>query len=315
MRRVLSLLCLLGFLGGCSDDNKSVFVDFSVRSIVPAVQAVPESSHKLSVAVAAMVSPKESLRHYRQLLNYVSRHMARNVLLVQKKTYAQLSRLFEQGEVDLAFVCTGSYVLHRNRTQWELLAAPQIMGRTTYHSYLIVHKDAPFETLDDLHHKTFAFTDPHSNTGRLVPTAWVIEKGFIPEEFFSEIIYTYSHDNSILAVAKGLVDGAAVDSLVWEYEHARDPVWTSKTKILRRSEPYGIPPVVVSRELPFEDKEKLRDIFLAMHQDAEGRSILEALRIDRFVVPDVTWYQSTEMLVRFLQDNGIRIDGQEPAQH
>lgn len=204
MRRELSLLCLLGFLGGCSDVNKTVFVDFSVRSIVPAVQAVPESSQKLSVAVAAMVSPKESLRHYRQLLNYVSRHMARNVLLVQKKTYGQLSRLFEQAEVDLAFVCTGSYVLHRNRTQWELLAAPQIMGRTTYHSYLIVHKDAPFETLDDLHHKTFAITDPHSNTGRLVPTAWVIEKGFLPEEFFSEIIYTYSHDNSILAVAKAL---------------------------------------------------------------------------------------------------------------
>lgn len=97
MRRVLSLLCLLGFLGGCSDDKKSVFVDFSMRLTVPAVHAVPESSQELSVAVAAMVSPKESLRHYRQLLNYVSRHMARDVLLVQKKTYDQLNRLFEQG--------------------------------------------------------------------------------------------------------------------------------------------------------------------------------------------------------------------------
>lgn len=290
-------------------------VDFSVRKNIADVQKDPASSPGLTVAVGAMVSPKATLGRYRQLLDYVSRHMGRNVSLVQKKTYGQISRLFEQGGVDLAFVCTGSYVLHRKHTGWELLAAPQIMGQTTYQSYLIVSKNAPFESLDDLRHKIFAFTDPHSNTGRFVPTAWVIERGFTPEQFFSQIVYTYSHDDSILAVAKGLVDGAAVDSLVWEYEHVRDPTWTSKTKILRRSEPFVIPPVVVSPRLSAQDKAALRSLFLSMHEDAKGRNILQALRMDRFVLPDATWYQSTERLLRFLQDSGIRIDGLEPTQH
>ncbi|ROQ91040.1 phosphonate transport system substrate-binding protein [Desulfosoma caldarium] len=290
-------------------------MDFSVRTTIPSVLETSGSSKNLTVAVGAMVSPRATLRLYRQLLDYVGWHMDRKVELVQKKTYGELSRLFAQGAVDLAFVCTGSYVLHRPMTHWELLVAPQIMGQTTYQSYLIVHKDSPYLSFDELRHKIFAFTDPHSNTGRLVPTAWVVQSGSTPEAFFSQVLYTYGHDNSILAVAKGLVDGAAVDSLVWEYEHARDDTWTSKTKIIRRSIPFGIPPVVVSPELSPQDKETARRIFLTMHENEKGRSLLNALGIDRFVVPDPSWYEETEKLLEFLHSNGIRTDGLEPAQH
>lgn len=310
-----TLFCFLVLLWSCSEDRNPVVVDFSVRTPTAAVQEAPASSKGLVVAVGAMVSPRATLRHYRELLNYVGRHMHREVSLVQKKTYGQLSRLFAEGSVDLAFVCTGSYVLHRDHTRWELLAAPQVNGNTTYQSYLIVHKNAPYQSLTDLRHKTFAFTDPHSNTGRLVPTAWVVEAGSTPEAFFSQLLYTYSHDNSILAVAKGLVDGAAVDSLVWEYEQRHNPSWTSQTKILRRSQPFGIPPVVVSSKLSPEVREALRRIFLTMHQNTEGQRILDALGIDRFVVPAPSWYQETEKLITFLQDNGISIHGLEPAQH
>ena len=44
-----------------------------------------------------------------------------------------------------------------------------------------------------------------------------------------------------VAVAKALVDGAAIDGLIWEYYHQKDPVFTSRTRIIRKSKPYGIP--------------------------------------------------------------------------
>uniref|UniRef100_A0A831ZZ58 Uncharacterized protein n=1 Tax=Desulfacinum infernum TaxID=35837 RepID=A0A831ZZ58_9BACT len=47
----------------------------------------------------------------------------------------------------------------------------------------------------------------------------------------------------------------------------------------------------------------------------EGRRILDALGMDRFVLPDPSWYQETEKLLEFLHNNGIRIHGLEPAQH
>jgi phosphonate transport system substrate-binding protein len=80
-----------------------------------------------------------------------------------------------------------------------------------YQSYLIVHKDSPFRTIEDLKGKTFAFTDPDSNSGSLVPRYWLKQLNTRPEDFFRSITYTYSHDNAIMAVAKQLVDAAAVD--------------------------------------------------------------------------------------------------------
>ena len=92
----------------------------------------------------------------------------------------------------------------------------------------------------------FAFTDPDSNTGAMVPRFWLAELGETPESFFSKTIFTYSHDNSILAVAKGLVDAAAVDGHQWEYFERFSPAYTSKTRVIRKSQPFGSPPLVAS---------------------------------------------------------------------
>src|SRR5574341_1426568 len=111
-----------------------------------------------------------------------------------------------------------------------------------------------------------------------------------PESFFGKdekgsnnYLYTYSHDNSIIAVAEGLADAAAVNSLVYEYMKETKPEIISKTRIIEVSPPFGNPPVVVPRNIdPFLER-RLRDIFLNMDKDEEGRKILSAIRIDRFV--------------------------------
>jgi phosphonate transport system substrate-binding protein len=113
-----------------------------------------------------------------------------------------------------------------------------------------------------------------------------------PETFFGKTIYTYSHDNSILAVAKELVDGAAVDGLIWEYYHQKNPIFTSKTRIIRKSEPYGIPPMVASNIIPIELMTKIRSLLFSMHEDPKGRAILKELMIDRFIAPQDKWYDS-----------------------
>ena len=98
-------------------------------------------------------------------------------------------------------------------------------------------------------------------------------------------IYTHSHDNSIKAVAMSLVDGAAVNGQVWEYYHDRNPIFTAKTRVIRKSEPFGNPPVVASSRLPSQMKERMRDLLFNMHQDPQGKKILNKLMIDRFIAP------------------------------
>jgi len=93
-------------------------------------------------------------------------------------------------------------------------------------------------------------------------------------------------------VAKGLVDGAAVDGLIWEYYHRKNPIFTSKTRIIRKSEPYGIPPMVASNSIPSELMTKIRRLLFSMHQDPQGKAILKELMLDKFIVPKDKWYDS-----------------------
>jgi phosphonate transport system substrate-binding protein len=121
--------------------------------------------------------------------------------------------------------------------------------------------------------------------------------GETPESFFSKTIFTYSHDNSILAVAKGLVDGAAVDGHQWEYFERFNPTYTSKTRVVRKSQRFGSPPLVASARLRSEVRLKIQELMLSMHTDPEGRYILEKLLIDRFVAPREEWYEPARAMI------------------
>jgi phosphonate transport system substrate-binding protein len=107
-----------------------------------------------------------------------------------------------------------------------------------------------------------------------------------PESYFSRFDFTYGHDKSIRAVAEKLVDGAAVDSLIWEYTASKNPEMTSQTKIIVTSEPYGIPPLVVRPGIAPELKKRLQSILLSAANDPEGKEILAGMMIDSFVVGD-----------------------------
>lgn len=224
------------------------------------------------------------------------------VEMVQKESYDEMDKLLEKGEVSIAFICSGPYVKNKEKFGVELLVAPQSYGKPFYHAYIIVHKDSPIKSLTDLKGKSFAFTDPKSNTGKLVPT-YMIAKNFnkTPEQFFSKITYTKSHDKSIEAVAKKIVDGASVDSLIYDYAAKKNPVYTSLTKIIEKSPPYGIPPVVVTKNFEPNLKEKIKQTFLNMHKDPEGKKILDGIMVDKFIVPKDSDYNSVREMERWIK--------------
>ena len=290
-------LCLvisagLSFLTACSGETDIRVVDFNKTVVVEQPGKQTSDNPSFRVAVAAMISPKDTFVYYRQLLDYIGGNLERNVQFIQRKTYGEINELLGKGQIDLAFICSGPYVTGKAKYGFELLATPEVQKSHFYQSYLIVNKSSHFKQMNDLRGQVFAFTDPDSNTGKLVPTYWLSQMGERPETFFSKTIYTYSHDNSILAVAKSLVDGAAIDSLIWEYYHRKNPIFTSKTRIIRKSEPYGIPPIVASRFLAPDLKDRIRRVLLAMHNDPRGQEILEELMIDRFTSTQDAWYNS-----------------------
>lgn len=290
-KKKLYLLAVLLLLAGCGSPTRYPHV--SLAEVPPAATSTPPGSQApLRVAVAAVISPKGTIKSYSLFLDYLAQQIGRPVELVQRQTYAEVNNLVRDGGVDLALVCTGAYVRGHRDFGMELLVAPQVAGETVYYSYIIVPARSPAQGLTDLRGKTFAFTDPLSNSGWLMPVYLLWQIGETAEHFFEQTIYTYSHDNSIRAVAEGLVDGAAVDSLVYDYTLRRDPTLADRVRVIGRSEPCGMPPVVVPPGLDAAQKAALRDVLLTMHQDPDGRAALDELLIERFVQIDDQAYDS-----------------------
>jgi len=272
------------------------YVDLSERQPLPA--AIPSEVAPLRVAVAAIISPQGNAESYTELAQYLGDQVGRPVELVQRKTYAEVNRLIEENQVDVGFVCTSAYIDGHGAFGMELLAAPEINGETVYDSKLIVPAASAAASMADLRGKVFAFTDPMSFTGKVYPSYLVRQLGADPATFFERTFFTYSHDRAIEAVAAGVADGAAVDSLVLDYALKRDPGLGDRIRVIHRSQPFGIPPVVVSPDLPPKQKLLLREALLTMKDDSQGQTILAGLGIDRFVLIEDNAYAGVRALIQ-----------------
>ncbi len=255
----------------------------------------------LRFAVGAMITPERTRDFYDELLRRIANLAGYRATLMQRRTYAEVNSLLAAGKVDIAYVCSGAYVLGNDEFGMEILAVPVVNGKPVYYSYILTHRDSAIKSFNDLKGHRFAFTDPDSNTGYLVPSYMVTQRGETPESFFRETFFTYSHDDSIRAVADGLADGAAVDSLIWDYFKTIDPLLTSRTRIISKSPPYGIPPFVVHPELDRTLKERLRNIVFALHKDEKAAPLLRQLQIDRFVAGEDSMYATVREMRRWVR--------------
>lgn len=294
----LSGALVLSLCLSCTSEDAPVTIDTSKTAVIQ--QRKPAQGERIRIALGGMVTPREGLAYYREFLEYLGKQIGRQVEYVDAEDYGQINRKLERGELEAAFVCSGPYVDGKKKFGLQFIAAPQAYGEAVYYSYFIVPTKSKAVSIDDLKGKSFAFTDPLSNSGKLVPTYALARLGTTPERFFGKVSYSGSHDKSIKAVAEGLVDGAAVDSLIWEYKNQKYPEQTANTRIIYKSEPYAPPPFVVRPGLDAAIREKLREVMLNAHKTQEGRAILDKMLIDRFVPLDDGAYDSVRRIKQWV---------------
>lgn len=267
----------------------------------------------IQVGVASMITPVSAVRYYQQVVEYLGSKLGIPAEMVHRTTYDEIDVMLENKEVDLAFICSSPYVLDNQKFGAELLVAPQVDGEASYHSNIIVHKDSTIEEVEQLKGKTFVFADPKSNSGRLYPTYLLAKRNESPASFFDSYQYSYSHNKSVEIVAKKRADGAAVDSIVYDFMVSSGSPYAEQTRIIHRSPPFGIPPVVVHPDIAPYLKRSLLAIFLEMHDDPEGRAILEAMRIEKFVEVEDGNYDGIRAMRAFIENNksSLAIDRQD----
>jgi phosphonate transport system substrate-binding protein len=289
-RVALSAMMFFFLLASCNPRQPDVVeVDFT-RDLQDSEPSDAETRQVLRIAIAPVISPRESYSYYQELFEYMGKHLEVKVEFRQRSSYEEVNEMLERNLIDLAFICTGAYI--DGSEGMELLAGPQFNGLPLYQALVIVSARSDIRTFADFRGRDFAYTDPLSFTGRIYPEKRINDLGENPETFFRSVQYTNGHDVSMQMVARNLVDGASVNGLIYSYVRSSNPDITNNLRIIEHSEFFGVPPIVTSLLLPRETRDRIKDLFLEMHQDPQGRIILDHLIIERFVAMDDSMYNS-----------------------
>lgn len=237
------------------------------------------------------------------LRSYLERIWSREVQILTRRTYQEITLLLVNGQIDAAWICGYPYVQFRE--QLDLVAVPVWNGRPLYQSYVIVDARRKAGSFEDLKSDTHAFSDPDSNSGFLVTRALLTDLRSKPEDFFRHHFFTYGHRNVVRAVASGLADSGSVDGYVWEVLSVVEPDLTAPTRVLRKSEWLGFPPVACGKSRPSGlSVDALAAAFVGMSSDPEARRVLQMLHLDGFTRSDPSLFDTIAAKMNYVRSVG-----------
>lgn len=237
------------------------------------------------------------------LRSYLERVWRREVQIATRRTYQEITLLLVNGQIDAAWICGYPYVQFRE--QLELVAVPLWNGRPLYQSYVIVDAARQVDSFDQLKGDIHAFSDPDSNSGFLVTRALLTDMHTKPETFFRHHLFTYGHRNVVRAVASGLANSGSVDGYVWDVLSIVDPELTKGTRVLRKSEWLGFPPIASGKTRPSGlSVDELAAAFVGMSADPEARRALGMLHLDGFTRSDPSLFDAIAAKMNYVRGVG-----------
>ena len=84
-----------------------------------------------------------------------------------------------------------------------------------------------------------------------------------------------------------------------------EPELTRKTSVIAKSDWLGFPPIAAPKAaVGSPEYDAIREAVLNMHEDAQGRQILDLLKLDSFGPPEGTNYEKIAEFIQKVQDFG-----------
>ncbi|MFH1358730.1 MAG: phosphonate ABC transporter substrate-binding protein [archaeon] len=210
----------------------------------------------------------EMLRAYEPVREYLSKELGIPVEIQVTNDYTAAIEAMKYKHIDMAWFGPFSYILASNVAGAEAIVngVRRSDGKADYHSIIVTNADSGIKTLADLKGKSFAFVDPASTSGNLMPRKILIENGIDPKKDFSNYYYAGTHNAVEYAIANGKVDAAADSDNSYDRMVAEGEIDPNVNIIIYKSEPIPGSPIAVRGDLPEELKEKITRALIDMNE-------------------------------------------------
>jgi hypothetical protein len=231
---------------------------------------------------------------WRRLLGAVIEHAGMDIQLLEHTEPAPIDELWQRSDKAAVFMC--GLPFSRSDPRPELIAAPvpsprEFGGLPQYWSEFVVRKDSAFQSIEDTLGGRIALTVPDSQSGCLAALYYLMK---VRDKFplYREVITPQITPlGALSAVIEGAADVAPIDS--YAYCLLQKYRWdlTSKIRIVGRTDPTPIPPLVASRP----GFEALQTAFLEAHRIGTIAPLMAGLLLERFVRPDPASYDALRL--------------------
>lgn len=249
-----------------------LFLILATALVAPAIApaADPSWPKEITFAVLSTESAPEITRRWIPILAQLEKDLGLKVKHVTATDYRGTIEALKFKKAEVGWLGPKAYVEASNNNYANVEPIAQMRaqsGSLGYRSCLIAHSDSDIFSPEDIGGKTFAFNDPNSTSGYLLPmTFFITEMGVDPKRHFSKLTFSGSHEASVLAVASKKVEVASTNlpdmqQLTREGKVARGAlrvIWVSKL----------IPndPVVVRKDLPASLRSAIQESFTTMKE-------------------------------------------------
>lgn len=258
-------------------------------------QAKPDAKETLKVGVIPALNQGNTKAGLDKLAGHLSQELGVKAELKVFPDYNAVVEGMNYDQIDLAYFGPLTYVIANHQGGAQAIVTQLVKGQPFYYSYIIVHKDSPLNTIEDLirNSKTirFAFGDPSSTSGSLIPGIELKNRKVYrgpTDHDFKELKFTGSHDVTALAVQDKGVDAGAIDQAFFDVLKEKKKIDGDKFKVIWQSEKLFQYPWAVKKGTSSEMIEKLRAAFLKI----SDQDILDAFGASGFTKAEHKDYEA-----------------------
>jgi phosphonate transport system substrate-binding protein len=269
--------------------NRRLVLSLSLALAGPFGMVEPSNaqSRELNFAVISTESSSGLKSTWQPVLEDLEKSTGLKINVFFAPDYAGVIEAMRFNKVQFGWFGNKSAMEAVDRAKGEVFAKiVSVDGTEGYYSLLIVNKDSPIKSLDDVvrNHATLTlgYGDPNSTSGTLVPGYYAFGQNHIdPMKDFKRTVRS-NHESNLLAVVNKQVDVASNNTENWARFAATHPEEMKQVREIWRSVLIPSDPLVWRQDLDPATKKQLRDFFLSYGKDAREKENLAKLTYSGF---------------------------------
>lgn len=223
-------------------------------------------------------------------------------------SFVAVVEAFGTRRADIAAINTFGYIMANEKYGAQARITLIRHGNSKYRSQIISRSDSKIRSIKDLNGKKFAYVDPASTSGYLLPAKLFVDNHVQPKE----TVFAQKHDNVVTMVYQKQVDAGATfysppSDGGKKLEDARRLVLTQypniekEVSIIQLTDEIPNDPIMFRKELPEEMKTKVTDSLLAYIHTPEGKKVFgDMYGADSFIKTSDAEYDNVRSMLKAL---------------